>query len=62
MKQNRLTSKVFWVAILSAVALILKAFGVYEIEDSTISIIVDTVFSILTIFGIANNPTDAEKF
>lgn len=60
--QNRLKSKVFWVSVISAIALILKALGIYEIEDTTISIIVDTVFSVLTIFGIANNPTNKTGF
>lgn len=60
--QNRLKSKVFWVSILSAVALVLKAFGLYEIDDQMISITVDTIFSILVIFGVANNPTNPKGF
>ena len=60
--QNRLKSKVFWIAILSAIAMILKAFGIYEIDDTLIATIVDTVFSVLVIFGVANNPTNPTGF
>jgi phi LC3 family holin len=60
--QSRLKSKVFWVAILSAIAMILRAFGVYDLDNATIDSVVYTVFSILTIFGIANNPTNPDGF
>lgn len=60
--QNRFKSKVFWVAILSAIAMILKAFGLYEIDNSTIDMLVNTVFSILVVFGIGNNPTNPQGF
>jgi phi LC3 family holin len=60
--QNRLKSKVFWIAVLSAIAMLLKAFGVFEISDQVINSIVDVVFSALTVFGIANNPTDKNNF
>lgn len=62
MKQNRLKSKVFWTAILSAAAMILKAFGLYEIDNATIDALVNAVFSILVIFGISNDPTNPKGF
>lgn len=56
--QNRLKSKVFWIAILSAIALVLKAFGLYEISDEAISNLVNAIFGIVAIFGVINNPTN----
>lgn len=60
--QNRLKSKVFWVAIISAIAMVLRAFGVYDLDNAAIDSIVYVILSILTIFGIANNPTNPKGF
>lgn len=60
--QNRLKSKVFWVGIISAIALMLKSLGVYEIEDATVSAIADAVLALFTIFGVFNNPTSKSKY
>ena len=62
MKQNRFASKVFWIGILSAIALALKSFGVVTVDDQLISGVVDAVFTALTIFGIANDPTSKSSF
>ena len=60
--QNRLKSKVFWVAILSAIAMILNAFGLFTIDNATIEALVNSIFSVLIIFGIGNNPTNPSGF
>jgi uncharacterized membrane protein len=60
--QNRLKSKVFWVSILSALALLLRAFGVYELPEGAIDIIANIILAIATAFGVANNPTNKNGF
>jgi uncharacterized membrane protein len=60
--QNRLMSKVFWVGILSIIALTLKTFGVYTIDDQLISKFVDIIFSALGLLGVYNNPTDKNNW
>ena len=49
---ERLKSTTFWVSLISAVFLILGAFGV-EIGDQTASSIINSVCSVLVMFGIA---------
>lgn len=62
MKQSRWTSPVLWTSLISALFLILKGFGVYEIDNETLSKLIDVVLALLTAFGVANNPTDKENF
>lgn len=56
--QNRLQSPVFWTSIVSAIALVLRAFDIYQIDDPSIDAIVTVILSIVALFGIANNPTN----
>ena len=60
--QNRLKSKVFWVGILSAVAMLIKTVFDIDIDTEWINTGVDAVFMILAAFGVANNPTNKEGF
>lgn len=56
---ERLKSTTFWVSLISAVFLILGAFGV-EIGDETASSIINSVCSALVMFGIAK-PSHGSK-
>ena len=56
MKQSRWSSPVLYTSIISAIALLLKGFGVFAIDDATLNVIITTVLSLLTMFGIINNP------
>lgn len=49
---ERLKSKSFWISLISAVFLILGAFGV-EIGDETASTVINGVCSVLVMLGIA---------
>ena len=62
MKQSRLKSPVLWTSLISALFLILKGLGIYEIDNESLSTIIDIVLTILTFFGIVNNPTDKSHF
>lgn len=53
---ERLKSTTFWVSLISAVFLILGAFGV-EIGDDIASSIINSVCSVLVMFGIAKPPS-----
>ena len=64
-KQNRFTSKVVWLSVISMILLILDRFGVYEkigITQDSIRIIIDGVLCILVLFGVLNDPNNAEGF
>lgn len=56
---ERIKSTTFWVSLISAVFLILGAFGV-EIGDELASSIINSVCSVLVMFGIAK-PTSIDK-
>lgn len=60
--QDRLKSKVFWIGVLSIIALTLKTFGIYTIDDQLISKFVDIIFSALGLLGVYNNPTDKNNW
>lgn len=62
MIQNRIKSPVLWTSLISALFLILKGLGIYEIDNELLSKITDIVLSILTAFGIINNPTNKTGF
>ena len=61
-KQNRLKSPVLWSSLIAAIALLLKGFGIYEIENSMLNDITNIVLTLLTAFGIINNPVDKANF
>jgi phi LC3 family holin len=62
MNRNRIKSPVLWTSLISALFLILKGLGIYEIDNELLSKITDIVLSILTAFGIINNPTNKTGF
>lgn len=57
---ERLKSTTFWVSLISAVFLILGAFGV-EIGDQTASSIINGVSSVLVMFGIVKPPSGGDN-
>lgn len=62
---NRLKSKVVWLSVLSLVIMIMNGFGVFEkvgITEGNFKTLVETILSILVLFGILNNPTDKDNF
>lgn len=58
MEQSRWKSPILYTSIISAIALLLKGFGVYEIDDITLNTVISTMLAVLTMFGIVNNPTN----
>ena len=60
--QNRLKSKVFWVGIVSIIALVGKTFGWYELPEGVADTVANVILTVLGIFGVANNPTSSDKF
>lgn len=59
--QNRFLSPVAWTAVVAQLALI---GGIYFSQGTvdTFKIVAGAVISILTIFGIFNDPTNSDKF
>jgi len=63
--QPRWRSWAVWLSVAGAVWIILSAFGLPEkwgIEEGTFRSVLNAVGTILTGFGILNNPTDKEHF
>lgn len=63
--QNRWKSWALWVSVLGLLGLILQTAGVFEkigLDSEEWSTIVTSVGTVLTAFGIVNNPTDKESF
>ena len=61
MKQDRIKSKVVWVAVLAQIVLILN-FVLTPEQISAIQVIVMAVIECFTIFGILNDPTNKNGF
>lgn len=62
---DRYKSKVVWISVMSLVVLILSKCGLLSkigIDEGTLKIVIDSILSILVIFGILNNPTNKEGF
>ena len=62
--QPRWRSWATWVSILGAVGIVLQATGLLErwgLNDDGWNSLVTAIGTILTLFGIVNNPTDAKK-
>jgi len=63
MDQNRLKSKVVWLAILAQVVVVLQlTHAVSQGEIDIIKGVVVAVLETLTIFGVLNNPTSKTGF
>ena len=63
--QNRLKSKVAWMAIVALVISVFKNYGLFEplgLTESSFREITDLIFATLISFGIFNDPTDSENF
>lgn len=60
MSQNRLKSKVVWLAVLAQILLMLALF-IPEISNQ-VKIVGTAIIEILTLFGILNNPSDPNNF
>jgi uncharacterized membrane protein len=62
---NRYKSKVVWISVMSLVVLILSKCGLlskFGIDEGVLKTIIDSILSILVIFGILNNPVNKEGF
>ena len=59
-KQNRLKSKVTWMAVAAQVIIIVTTF-LPDIAQE-VKVVINAVLEILTVVGILNNPTDKENF
>ena len=61
--QNRLKSKVVWLAILAQTVVILQLTGVLSISDvEIVNGVATAVIQILVLVGVLNNPTDKNNF
>ncbi|RPI00336.1 MAG: holin [Ignavibacteriae bacterium] len=64
-RQNRFKSKVAWMAIGSLILLVCNTFGLFDkmgITSTSGQLIIDSILSILVLFGVLNSPTDANNF
>ena len=59
--KERIKNIGFWVSIISAVFLILGAFGV-EIGDETASSVINAICSLLVVTGIVSDPTTGKGY
>lgn len=65
MKQSRLQSKPFWVAVVALVAFVLGNWGLYDaigLTSESFKTLTDLLFSVAVAVGIFNNPNDAENW
>lgn len=63
--QSRWKSWPMWVSLAGAVWMILSSLGIAEkigIDEGTFNTVVNSIGSILIVFGIVNNPTTPDKF
>lgn len=63
--QNRLKSKVLWVAVAALIAFILGNYGLYEaigLDEESFQHMVELILAVAIAFGIINNPEDKENF
>lgn len=61
MTQERLKSKVLWVAVGSLLVIVMRNYGLYDyigMDEDTFKLIMDSILGILVLLGIINNPTD----
>ena len=63
MNQDRLRSKVVWMAILAQVVIVMQVTGVLPVSDiEIVNTVVTAVIQVLVLIGVLNNPTNSEKF
>lgn len=64
-KQSRYKSWALWLSVAGLISVLFSAFGIWEkigIDSHTFDTIVACVGSVLTAFGIVNNPTEKGEF
>ena len=59
MMQNRLKSWVLWSSIAAFIVFVLKTY--FGVVIPQVDILVNSILSIMVLFGVINNPTDSEK-
>lgn len=63
MDQNRLKSKVVWLAVVAQVVGLLIVLGVIDTGmGNAVNAVAGSVCELLVLFGVLNNPTDRENF
>lgn len=65
MTQERFKSKMLWVAIASAIAMLMTNYGLWDYIGMTnefFTAFMDVVLGILILMGILNNPTDGQNW
>lgn len=61
--QNRLKSKVVWIAALAQIVIILQLTGVLQISDiEIVNGVATAVIQMLVLFGVLNDPTSKVNF
>lgn len=63
--QNRLKSKVLWLAMFALVGFILGNWGLFELlglTSETFNTLTELVLAVLIGLGVVNNPTDQAKW
>ena len=64
MTQNRLKSRVLWMAVAALVMLLMRNYGLYQyigMTEEVFKTVIDMVLGILVLLGIINNPTNSDK-
>jgi phi LC3 family holin len=62
--QSRWKSWPMWLSLMSAVWVIINSLGIAEkfgLDESTFNTVVNSIGSVLIVFGIVNNPTTPDK-
>lgn len=63
MQQNRLTSKVVWMAVVAQVVGLLIVLGVIDTGmGDAVNAVAGSVCELLVLFGVLNNPTTPSQF
>ena len=63
--QNRLNSKVAWIALFAVISFLLGNYGLYDaigLTSEAFQTLLNLIFATLTAFGVWNNPTEKTKF
>ena len=64
-RQSRLRSKVAWMSVVTLILLVCTTFGLFEkigISENAAEDILILILSVLTGFGVFNDPTNKEGF